>query len=365
MPDFIEKIKTVSRKYIFGFLIFMLFLLWGLIGAKNFGAGIYGIIKFLEFSFLVVFVSRNFKNLNRAVVFTCLLISIAFESLLGFAQYLNQSSIGGVFYFFGERTFNAQTPGIANASINGQLFLRPYATFSHPNVFAAFLILAMLALCTVESKNITAKVMTLAGISLGSIALLTTLSRTAIFLWGVYLLIFFGVWMNKKYKKVNFNPKIFGLGILIILIMALIVSANNNLVLQRFISTKLSDESVVQRQELISQSLKMFSVNPVLGVGINNFYNNLTFNLANQRSEFIQPVHNIFLLVLSETGIIGLAAFLFLLAKSFLAIIKKQNKYLLLSFLAIIFLGMFDHYFLTLQQGQLMLSLLVGASLSK
>jgi O-antigen ligase len=107
----------------------------------------------------------------------------------------------------------------------------------------------------------------------------------------------------------------------------------------------------------------MFWQNPLLGVGVNNFYNNI--NLFKDNVFLIQPVHNIFLLILSETGIIGLVGFLFILLKSFLSILKKQNKYLLFSLLAIIFLGMFDHYFLTLQQGQLMLAFIIGASFSK
>jgi O-antigen ligase len=129
--------------------------------------------------------------------------------------------------------------------------------------------------------------------------------------------------------------------------------------------TKLSDESLVQRQELVTQSLNMFWQSPVFGIGINNFFNNLSIVSPKGNTFLIQPAHNIFLLVLSETGIVGLIAFLFILSKSLLSILKKQNKYLLLCLLAIIFLGMFDHYFLTLQQGQLLLSFVLGINLAK
>jgi O-antigen ligase len=109
----------------------------------------------------------------------------------------------------------------------------------------------------------------------------------------------------------------------------------------------------------------MFQGSPIIGVGINNIYNNLNIASVKGVNFLIQPVHNIFLLVLSETGVIGLVTFLFVFLKSFLAVIKKRNIYLLLSLLAITILGMFDHYFLTLQQGQLLFSLVLGIALSK
>jgi O-antigen ligase len=200
---------------------------------------------------------------------------------------------------------------------------------------------------------------------LGTTALLITLGRTAILLWAIYVIVLFGLWLFEKYKKRNFNPLQIFLSVLIIIGIIAILLLQNNLIAQRFLTTNLSDESIVQRQTLMSQSLKMFWQSPIFGVGINNYFNNLNIYLSKENPLLIQPVHNIFLLVLAETGIVGLATFLFVLLKSFLVIIKKQNKYLLLSLLTIICLGMFDHYFLTLQQGQLLFSLVLGISFAK
>jgi uncharacterized membrane protein AbrB (regulator of aidB expression) len=71
--------------------------------------------------------------------------------------------------------------------------------------------------------------------------------------------------------------------------------------------------------------------------------------------------------VLAETGLIGFCFVIFAFAKSIVkAFCQKQTgKYLLMALFAVVFLGMFDHYFLTLQQGQLLLSLILGISLSK
>jgi O-antigen ligase len=159
------------------------------------------------------------------------------------------------------------------------------------------------------------------------------------------------------------------LGIIVILVMIVIgyLFFQNNTFLQRFSLTKITDESITQRQELISQSINMFTKAPIFGIGINNFFNNLNISNIKSLTLLIQPVHNIFLLVLSETGLIGLGFFLYVFYKCFkqaYLLKTKEIKYLLLVLFTVIFLGFFDHYFLTLQQGQLMLSLALGTALS-
>ena len=363
----LKVIKNTPKKYLLAYLLFLSTLLLGLIGARNFLVGIYGIGKFLEFSFLIYYISQNYRKFNKLFLFFCVSLSILFETILTFLQYFNQGSVGGAFYLFGERAFNAITPGVANASINGQLFLRPYATFSHPNVLAGFLIFSMLLLILFSFKEKHLIKFTILGSVFGTAALLLTLSRAAIFLWLIYLIVLFGLSLDEKYKKRKFNSLQAVLLILIIVGITIILFLQNNYIVQRFLTTNLLDESLMQRQELMTQSLDMFWKNPIFGVGVNNFFNNLVIGISKQNDFLIQPVHNIFLLVLSETGVIGLVFVLSIFIKSIAMILKKkQNKvYLLMLIFATIFLGMFDHYFLTLQQGQLMLAFIIGISISK
>ena len=362
-----SQVKTTNKKYLILFGLFLLTLLMGLMGAKNPLAGFYGILKFLEFSFLTFFIIQNFKLLNKTIIFWCFLTGIIFESLLAFLQYFNQASINGIFYFFGERNFNAQTPGIANASINGQLFLRPYATFSHPNALAGFLVVAMLYLLLISSKG-KQKIL-LISIALGTLALVLSLSRTAIFIWLIYLIVLFGVSLAEKYKKQFSKAKLLIVIFSTVIVLAiLLLIFQNSFVLQRFLSTKIFDESIVQRSELVGQSFVMFQKSPLLGIGINNFYNNLSFSNSQLNFTLIQPVHNIFLLVLSETGIIGVCVFLYVLWKTFVKTMQKQlqekRRYLFLLVFSVVFLGLFDHYFLTIQQGQLLFSVVLGTTLA-
>lgn len=354
--NFFKAFAKIKNKYRILYSVFLINLILGVFLSKNFPAGIYGIIKFLEFSFLAFYIFENFKKIDKSIVLGCIFISISFESFLSVFQYLNQGSIGGFFYFLGERTFSGQTPGIANASINGQLFLRPYATFSHPNVLAGFLIVSMIYILMLSKE----KKISYAVIFLGTLSLFLTFSRAAIFLWMIFLIIEFVLFISEKYKKGIANLKtlsFFSLSLILLTFGYFLFS--NNFILQRLISTNFSEESVVQREELAKLSLAMFEKNPVTGVGINNFYNN-SINVL------IQPVHNIFLLVLSETGIAGLIFLITVFANCILiaANSAKKRKYLIMLIFSVIFLGMFDHYFLTLQQGQLLFSFVIGTLFS-
>lgn len=355
---FLKKLNLQTKFLIF---VFFISIILGIINSKNPQVGWYGTIKLIEYFFLAIYTSINIKILKKEIIFMLFLSGIIFESFLAIIQYMGAGSINGVLYFLGERTFNSQTPNIANASINGQLILRPYGTFSHPNVLAGYLIIVMLFLLLFFQKIKFGKLLLSIGIIFGTVALLLTFSRSAIFLWIIYLLIMFGFSIFKKYKKGVFKS----VGFIALLTVLVIFIFQNSLLAQRFSETRLADESVVQRNELISQSSNMFINNPVLGIGINNFFDNITYPIKS-KVLFIQPVHNIFLLTLAQTGMIGFLFLIYLFYKSFINLLScsKNKKYLLMIIFAIIFLGMFDHYFLTLQQGQILLSIALATLFS-
>jgi O-antigen ligase len=118
---------------------------------------------------------------------------------------------------------------------------------------------------------------------------------------------------------------------------------------------------------LMKASFLMIKDYPLSGVGLNNFIVYLpNYWSLTGFTYWLQPVHNLYLLILSETGWLGLLIwlwFLFLTAQRLF--LKKENKGFLLGALSIILLlGLFDHYWLTLQQNQLLLTILLGLSWS-
>ena len=139
--------------------------------------------------------------------------------------------------------------------------------------------------------------------------------------------------------------------------------------------------TLLRREEMVGSSWQIFLQSPFFGIGLNNFIPAVASSLLTGPSRFLQPVHNIFLLALSETGIIGLLGLMCLIGMPVLSSLRKQGsinnsadwirhwrmtvlRLTLLTWFLIIFLGLFDHYFLTLPQGYRLLFLVWGLSFS-
>jgi len=162
------------------------------------------------------------------------------------------------------------------------------------------------------------------------------------------------------------------------------IASQSSVIISRFdVSQYIEQRSVTSRIEQINEFRGVYSQQPLLGIGIGQYVpylqqinedglgwsyrKDLSGWVYNSGHDFYEPVHNIFLLVLAELGIIGLIMFIFiLLAAIYLAlrVIKKKFALLavtiLLALLSVISLGMIDHYFWTLQQGRLLLFLVLS-----
>lgn len=277
------------------------------------------------------------KNLRKIVgpIFWSLGLSVLGESILAIAQSIAGATIG--FWVLGERTFTISTPGIAKFDFYGRQFLRPYATFPHPNVLAGFLVVTLTFLSWLK--------LSLPGavkaffFFVGAAAILLTVSRTAIVI-GFSCAVFF----LKPRGRIWFL-----LPVLIIL----------PILYTRFSAIFDFDNlSLIRREQLSEVAIKMWFSSPYLGVGLNNFIPQASDQILVGPSRFLQPAHNIFLLILSETGLVGFVGFLFLIG------LPIWKRVLLPIWLIILFLGLFDHYFLTLPQGYRLLFLIWGVSLS-
>jgi O-antigen ligase len=340
-----------------GFLIFNIYL------SQNVLNGVYHFVKLLEFLFVAYYVATTIVSLEQVKkVFFVLGISVIFQSGLAITQFLKQGSLGGVFYFFGERLFTAATPGIANASINGELLLRPYGTFSHPNVLAGFLLLGMISLLfSLSWTKKREKMVWAPALLLGSSALLLTMSRVALLVWiGLLLSVFL--------RQISVKPGKPLLALLFLFIFTFFIMGTP--FGSRLLQTNRAEEAVVQRTELMRASAVMIGQQPVIGIGFGNFLPELTrVQKPLSPGLYLQPVHNIFLLILTEIGIVGFSFFLWFLFQTYKRLfqhVKKTKGFPYRIFIVlltvILVLGSFDHYFLTLQQGQLLFAFIVGLS---
>lgn len=345
------------KKHFFYFLLFILFLSIGVSISKNPLSGVYGIVKFLELAYLSLFIYINSSKLDLKKVLIFFGIAVLFESAVAFVQYFNQGSLNNIFYFLGERSYSQNTPGIANASINGKLFLRPYGTFSHPNVLGGFIVLSLSLFALFMNK--LNKAFLIIIFIVGTLALFLTLSRTAIFAFIFFAVSFFLLSVYEKYKKGKLKSAyLLAVPLVVIGVTLLFIIFSTNPLIQRLTHLNLNDLSLAQRTKLINASLQMIKENPIFGVGINNFLNNLPNSFS--YPSLLQPAHNIFLLAFSQTGLLGFFILISILLKA--AFTNKKNA---LFVMVIVLLGSFDHYFFTVQQGQLLFTVLLSFLYSK
>lgn len=335
---FILRKQKVNKLALNIFLLFILSQIISLIAypfsGLNLGAGLVRAEQYFTAGLFGVYIASKNIDKKKSIFIWALGLAILGQSALSILQFFKGGTIG--LWILGERTFSISTPGIARFDFYGKEFLRPYATTPHPNVLAAvMLVTAILILWFRKSERIIAL--------LAAIPIMLTVSRAAIAAGFISFLFLLG----KKGR--------------IIMILAVIVLLP--ILYTRFNSLLNFDNvSLLRREELSAVAIKVFLSAPLLGVGLNNFIPSASNELLVGPSRFLQPVHNIFLLSLVETGLVGFVGFIGLISFAIWKVRKERT--LLLVWLVIIFLGMFDHFFLTLPQGYRLLFLIWGISMS-
>lgn len=319
------------------FLFFMFTQAVSLVGSNNSGAGLVRLEQYMVAGLFGVYIASVKWEVLSEKLYLPLILAVLGESVLAILQFFKGGTIG--LWILGERTFSISTPAIAKFDFYGREFLRPYGTFPHPNVLAAFLLVSLL-LTQARIKVINIIIV---------IAITLTVSRATI-MAGIFSALML---LNKKWK------------ILFVLALTLLLP----ILYIRFSAIFNFDNlSLIRREELSIVAMDLWRSSPVFGVGLNNFIPVAADQLLAGPSRFLQPVHNIFLLTLAETGILGLLGLLGLIGYPIYRIIQfpiSNFKFpMLLIWSVIIFLGLFDHYFLTLPQGYRMLFLIWGISLS-
>ncbi|MGE5041675.1 MAG: O-antigen ligase family protein [Candidatus Levyibacteriota bacterium] len=330
---------------------------------------LYKLFKLFEVMYLGLFAA---VALDKKHLFTALwILSLAafLEALLGIGEFIKQGSLNGIFYFFGERFFTPSTLGEAVINTTRGLLVRPYATFPHPNILAFFLFMGAVfsSFVSHHEKNIAGKYTALFFFSVIEVCLFLTFSRVMLainILFLLYSFLLFPIFSQRKHIKriIVFCSAVILLGIFF---------ASFSF---RFFSLSSILNGVEPRTDLTLTSFQIFSRQPLFGVGLSNSFYYEGVLQKDFSPTRLQPVHNIFLLILSEAGILGLLVFWYFSLNSILVLYHKTKGYLgtysfyemvFILFTAFLVQGMFDHFFFTTQQGLLMASFLFGLSYNK
>lgn len=350
----------------FGNLLIALFVVVNVLVAGNKWAAVYRWLRIGQWILTVFSLQLRVDSLKkylRQIVPWWIIL----ESLLAAAQMVKGGALQGIFYWLGERQFTIETAGVAQMSILGEGLIRAYGTFSHPNSLGGFLLVSLLvwfkygksyqlSVTSFQLKKVWFWMVTWLAV----VGIFLTGSRVVIALMLLQFLIF-----NFQFliKKENWK---YGVGILLVgggLGALMLGMIGKNYQIGDFVGGW-DRESWTKRMYLNRAAIKMWRENLMIGVGAGNFLVKLPEYQEWSRIYWLQPVHNIFLLLGSELGVIGIIGGIWVIVKAKFEIFnlkfkKKWNKNLLI-WGVILVTGMMDHYWVTLPQNTWLLAVVMG-----
>lgn len=407
-----EKPKTVFLKFsqninlFLSFFVFIIILSLSSFFAYDKTVAFYNTFRAIEsiIFFLIAkeILSKNLRTFLQGAY--ALFIAGTFQSLIAIFQFIFQKSIG--LFFLGESRISPSILGVAKIEHAGEKLIRGYGSFAHPNILGAFLLLALTCgiflLVFNEKKSLFEKTkesgilfsikkfLRVLGLENFSIwvfhiviglliiisGIFVTFSRNAwlglavvlifvIFKWiitnrhlfPIFNQTFYGKNVSNK-KTIEISPEqklllrdAFFLGSLYIIFLLIFLSP--------FIADRIcikncneANSSYQIRKEYLDTATKVIRENPVWGVGPGNFVIKIDdYSNKNLQEWEKQPVHSIYFLVTSEIGIIGLIIVIYFVIQNINHFIFKYSFGILLA--TFFFMGIFDHFFVSTFQGQI------------
>lgn len=364
-------------------ILLLLFLIWTTLSISWSVYKPIAIYRTANLLVIVAFISVLAVNLRdkkwlKIAIFS-LLLNGALQSALGIAQFLNNGSIG--LHFLGESIVSQNLPGVAKIIIAGEKHIRAYGTFPHPNVLAGFLLIPIFLLVSDllfrvrQTQGVSKKVSHetfFSGISRKGVIVLLAVVSLGFFLTlsrSAFLGLFFGLLalflINFKSKFAYFKPfqkRVFFIKVFLLLLLIICVS------FALFRNTSLfSQQSLAERNFYGNVSHATISGHPIFGIGMGQFVFSEFKNYPNLEGWQYQPVHNVYLLIFSELGAIGLILFLLFLFNIVrhcawgerdikLSLTHRTFYFIIISFL---FLALFDHFFWDIKIGMITFALAI------
>lgn len=334
-------------------LAFLLYLIFRSFHVEHTDNALYSMLKWAQMLMLVLFLNTHLSKTFLKYLIFILFLGAIFQSCLGIWQFHNQSEVG--LNFLGEYVPSAETIGSATIVVNDQTILRSYGTFPHPNVLGGFLTIGILLGIYYVSRETQVKsnIFSIFGLIVICIGLFLSASRSA---WIASLM---GSVIYSAYL-IRFGNKKWLIKAIILLFVSCgtIFFTYSDILFNRINNVS----SAIDYRENFTKYFEIIKPNIFIGVGQGNYIPILAENV--QKSWEIQPIHNIFLMLIAELGIMGLILFISLILISLGSTwnnLKKPQYFTLFSILAgFIVISFLDHYLITIQQGQLMFFTILG-----
>lgn len=305
------------------------------------------LINSLRLILIIIFLIFIYLDKEKQIVVKrALLYSVLWQSFLAYYQFINQQSLA-TYRVFGE-------PDLQHFALisRGQFFQRemilPYGSTVHPNVLAGIIIIFTIIIIDKKQNQPILSYLLLFN---ALIIILLTQSLSALLTWCLFLL--YLIFDNKKKQSQLKKITPFTWLSFINFFLAILFIFTPLIIKQLHLNLEKNYLSISRRETLNDAAWQMFRDYPISGIGFNNFVRRVeNYSQDQEIVRFIQPVHHVGLLLLSEGGI-NLAYLLLFLAWKF----KNQinwSKLLILTPIAAL-----DHYLITQTLGLTALLLII------
>jgi hypothetical protein len=254
------------------------------------------------FLYYIVLTSAIDSEKELRFVIMALIISLFVQGSFGVLQYLTGRELD---------VFVTGTP-VTDVTEEGAVY-RALGTIGKPNGLAMYLvplILLVTALLIKEGEKPYRKLGALAA-AVGGVALLFSFSRGGWMAFGLAFLVLIFTMAKGGRTKAGASFAVFAA--VMLLGIAFYPQIHDRLASQE------GTDAAVDRIYLIKIAWNMIKESPVVGIGANTFMSVISHYQRGLELQdiYLHMVHNQYLLVFAETGLVGVAAFLWLLVTCF------------------------------------------------
>jgi putative inorganic carbon (hco3(-)) transporter len=267
-----------------------------LLFAADIGLALFQIWLLLEILLVYVYVASTVQS-RQGLVF---LITLLLASLIIEGTVMMYLEVTGQDFTLGPISTEIDVSYHGTGRLGG--------TIGSPNTAASYLTMLTLVASSVFFTPLGRfhKLLATLAVSLGTLGLVLTASRGG---WGSFAIALLVLWFFAWRKGWLSLQKSFAIVILTVLLAA----SFHDTIRTRLVSDDRG--AAYSRIPLMDLAFRLIKENPILGVGPNNFAFVIDDYITPEfRNAWIYTVHNKYLLIWAETGIVGLLAFLWFVA---------------------------------------------------
>ncbi len=288
-------------------------------GAERMDWGVYEMARILRMGLILVYVRYNVRRDEWIAIAAGFAAVVLVQASIGIPYVLTGRKFGLAYLLGGEEQIST-IKSVLDSGLGGPR--RADGTFGHPNTFALYLLLVGPLFYALTGSPVRRGLRVACGVvGLTALACIAaTLSRTS---WAIVLVQLVLVGVGLPVLGLLRVKKAVGVAIVAAFLGVLSLLPFSGVIERRFENF---GEQVDYRTEHDEIAIEIWKRSPIVGIGLNQYSQTLSrydlseIRMFNEFGEFVRQgleiritawVHNLYLLILAETGAIGLAAFLF------------------------------------------------------